>query len=788
MNSSQHHSGTEGAAAQQGINIDFKRIVARTLQYWYLVALCLLVALTITFFKNRYAVRIYPVTASILIKEKEQSSEGRLLYNNPLVSGFRNYLNEVYLIRSYPMIERTLEELNFGVAFYNEGNVLTTEAYKLPFTGRVLAASQGAASRLQFNLVNHKEYRLDIIAEDEKSNAARIFRFNDTIDFQGLKMVFLFSGDSLPPSPAFLGPLVFTYNNPSSLTNSYVQRLDVQWAEEGAGVLNLSINGANYHKEIDFLNGLISQYQLFDLEKKNQAASRTIQFISDQLNGITDSLRHVELQLERFKDKNVMTDLSIEAQRLYEKLEGIESQRAELIIRNNYYKYLAEYLKQSQNLDQIILPTSVGINDQIMSSLIQKMVDLQLQLKMNNRTENPMAGRAKQGIDEIRRDIVESVKNQQSTDKIRLNYLNKQVSDIEKQLNYLPIAERQLVSIQRNYSLLENLYIFLLQKKAEAGISKASTTTDIEIVNPPMLAGGPISPQPGKNYLLALFFGLGLPIAAFVVLELLNTRVQSKEDIEKVTSIPFIGGLGHKSTDNNLEVLTHPKTAIAESFRALRSNLIYFLGQQDRAVIMITSSISGEGKTFTSINLASVMALSGKRTLLVGADMRRPKIFTDFNLRNEKGLSSYLAGIASFDDVVQKTSFDSLDLISGGPVPPNPAELLLTNKMLEFVSEARKHYDYIIIDTPPLAIVTDAFVIAGMADHIIFLVRQNYTPKELLRTVQDFYGTGKLKNISLVLNDIYRSGPGYGYGYGYSYGYGYGYGYVRNKNDQGYYA
>lgn len=773
----------------QGSAIDIKRVLYHAVRFWYLVALSLCIALAVAFFKTRYQARVYPVTASILIKETEETSEGKLLYNNPLVSGFRNYLNEIYLLRSYPLVERTLEELNFGVSFYKEGNVLTTEAYNLPFNGQILHHGRQKSFRLSFKVIDDRQYQVAKYSESIDDIAWTKFRFNDTVAFNGINLVV--RRNSFPWDKTVEGiPLIFNYSDPANLTGSYVGRLEVSWAEEGSGVMNLNINGTNPAKEIDFLNGLISQYQLYDLEKKNQAASRTIDFISDQLVGISDSLRQVEHQLETFKDKNVLTDLSAEAERLYSKLQDIEGGRAELMIRQNYYEYLSDYLKQSTNLDQIILPTSVGINDPILSSLVSKMVELQMQLKMNSHAENPLVGEVKRKIDQIRRDVIESVRNQQSTDKIRQNYVDRQIKDIERQLNGLPLAERQLVSIQRNYSLLENLYVFLLQKRAEAGISKAATTTDIAVVNPPMLAGGPISPQPIRNYMFAFFIGLGLPVLIFVLLEFLNTKVQSKEDVEKVTTIPFIGGVGHKKSENNLEVLTKPKTAIAESFRALRSNLNYFLGKQEKAVILVTSSISGEGKTFTSINLASVIHLSGKRTLIIGADLRRPRIFSDFNLNNDIGLSSYLAGIADFNSVIQKTQYEGLDLVTGGTVPPNPSELLLTEKIEMFIAEAKSKYDYIIIDTPPLGIVTDAFVLSRVADHTLFLVRQNHTPKELLKTVEDFYKSGRLKNISLVLNDIYRTGPGYGYGYNYGYGYGYsnGLGKKSASNGYGYYS
>jgi capsular exopolysaccharide synthesis family protein len=313
----------------------------------------------------------------------------------------------------------------------------------------------------------------------------------------------------------------------------------------------------------------------------------------------------------------------------------------------------------------------------------------------------------------------------------------------------------------------------------------------VVVVNPP-LAGGFVSPKIRLNYLLAVSLGLAFPLMVFFGLELLNTKVQSREDIEEQTDVPILGGTGHKVSEGNLEVMTKPKSAVSESFRAMRSNLLYFMGKKETAVFLITSSISGEGKTFTSINLASVFTLTGKKTLIIGADMRRPKIFDDFQLNNQVGLSSYLAGLAEFDDVVQPTAYENLFMVSGGPVPPNPSELLLSKQMEKFMGIAREKFDIVVIDSPPLAIVADALELSKFADHTIFLVRQDYTPKLLLRSIQDFHKSGKLSNVSIVLNDIYRSGLGYGYGYGYAYGYTYGYGYgyygSKKKNGEGYYT
>lgn len=772
-------------------SIDVKRIVYHAVTKWYLVVLSLLVCLSVAYYKNRYTQKIYPVSASIIVKEKEETNGGaELLYKNALVDQYRNYLNEPYILRSYPLVARAAEELQFTTSFFLEGRVITTEIYNgIPVKVTTLKTLPKAGNRYYFLILNDNQFSIRRADSNDKKEGA-VFSFGQSFTFDKRELLI-----SREPERSIQDNLNITYvmvlRTPLQVAAEYVGKLNVKWAEKGAGVMNINLVGSNPEKEIDFINSLIRNYQSYDLEKKNQTADRTVTFIKGQLLSISDSLKLFERQLESFKKTNRTTgDLGADGQRLYGKVEGLELQKTELLIKANYFSYLKKYIAESKNLDQIILPSAIGVNDPILSGLINTMINLQLELKLyldKEKPVNPLVTNRMNRLTELKRDVLESVEGLRSTDKIKLDFINNQIREVDKQIGYLPLAQRQLISIQRNYSLLENLYVYLMQKKAEAEISKAANVSDLVTVNPPMLAGGAIVPKTGQNLMVAVILGLFIPLLIFVFLEYLNTRVQSKEDIEKFTTIPFIGGIGHKKGEVNLEVLNSPKSVIAESFRALRSNLNYFLGKREKAVFLITSSISGEGKTFTSINLASVFSLSEKRTLIVGADMRKPKLFKDFDASNDVGLSSYLAGIADFETVVQKTKYKDLDLVSGGPVPPNPSELLLNKRMDEFMSLARQHYDYVIIDTPPLAIITDAFPLAEYADHTIFLVRQNYTPKELLKTVQDFYSTGKLKSISIVFNDVYKSGPGYGYGYSYDYGYAYGYG-KKRKNGYGYYS
>jgi capsular exopolysaccharide synthesis family protein len=777
---------TEFQPVDQSNAFDLKRILFRAQHHWYFLVASMLICLSIAYYNIRYAHPVYPVSASIIIREKEETSGAELLYENALINQDRNYLNEPYILRSYTLIQRTVEELNFMVIFYLDGRVISSEVYNtLPLSVSFKSISDNPTTTFYFTILSPRKFSLEI--ENSNGNEIRVFEFDKLFTFGDNDIEVKL--DSSKDLTEWIGKKYrMSFNKSIDIAKVYVSKLKVEWAMKGAGVMDLSLTGSNADKEIDFINGLIRNYQQLDLEKKNLTANRTVSFIKDQLVDISDSLKVFEAQLQQFKKSNRTTgDLSVDAQRIFTRIETLEVQRAELIVKNNYFDYLKKYLSESKNLDQIILPSYLGIADPVLGSLLGKIVDLQLELKLYLETErptNPLVTNRLQRLNELKRDVLEAIDGLQSTDKIKNDFLNKQISDAEKQIGYLPLAQRQYLSIQRNFSLLENLYIYLMQKKSEAEISKASATTDIEVVNQPM-AGGTIYPKPTQSYTLAVLLGLAMPLLVFFAMEYLNVRIQSKEDIDKLTSIPFIGGIGHKRSGSNLTILESPKSMIAESFRAVRSNLSYFIKKENSIVILVSSSISGEGKTFVTINLATVIAFSEKKTLIVGADLRRPKLFEDFQLSNAKGLSSYLAGLNDFEEIIQKTTIENLDLVSAGPVPPNPSELILRSQMEDFFNIARERYDFIIIDSPPLAVVSDAFLLNQYSDHLLFVTRQNYTDKDFLKPINDFYINGRIKNICIVLNDIHKSGPGYGYGYNSNYGYGYLYG--SKKNGYGYY-
>lgn len=782
------------AQSDSGVQINVKRILSHILHLWYVVVLGLLSGLSIAYIVNRYSTKIYPVKASIIIRESEENAGAKFLYDNSLINPYRNFFNEIYIMRSYPLLQEVVEALGFEVSFHREGEIMTTEYYAHDFPIRITVGNTtkkpwGVA--MYFMAKDTSTFSLQYVGDGEASG--RRFDnllFNDSVKVNGFKLYVQKKGRL----DEIIGKnYIVKFNNPFSLARDYSTRLTANWASPGASVVNLDITGPVAAKEVDFLNKFIERYQLYDIEKKSKVATMAMKFLDEQLIITGDSLNQYEDKVESFKNRNVITGLSEETNRLYLKLQGFEDRKFQYRLNESYYSYISKLMAADQ-YEGIFTPSSVGITDPIIAGLITQVINLQTQVsvyKSNQNLErsqdNPLLKSTQQQIAFLKKDILKAIDNNRITEKINIQFIDEQIKLVNDQLARLPNKERELIDIKRNYSLKENLYVFLLQKKTEAGLSKASTTSDIVVVNPP-LAGSAISPKVFQNYLIGAAAGLLLPILTFVLIELFNSKIQSKEDVERMTSVPFVGAIGHNVSQDPLIVFSKPRSALAESFRSLRSNLNYFTGNKNNQVFMVTSTIPGEGKSFTSLNLATVFALAGKKTVLLGADLRRPKLAEELSLENRTGLSQYLSGLANMEEIMQATKVPNLVLIAGGPMPPNPSELLLRSEMDSLIVDLLKSFDVVVIDTPPLSLVADAFVLSKYANHTLYVVRQNFTPSIALKSLEEAYVSGKLPKVSVLFNDLRKTGLGYGYG-GYGYGYSYGYYGKRSGKDgpTGYY-
>ncbi len=762
-------------------HIDITRILSRLLSNWYYLLLSVSVMMAVTYYNSRFEPDLYPVSTSMIYLDKQETlSGGDFLYRAPGTSSAkRNFNNEPFLLRSEFIVRKAVEDLNFAVSFFSVGESIPVEEYSLPIQLLHIAPfiQSGNQFIYYFKLIDADHFSLEKTDGDNKTILQNTFLVGDTISFDSHQIKIEPIQNKKEVLPYFGKRFQLVLRSVNDVADEYIGKLSVKWAEEGAAILNISSVGTNPQKEIDFIRGLVKRYQSYDLDKKNQVSTRASNFINTQLQSISDSLRIIENQLEKFKTTNqVRGDLNAQTQRYLTKVEELDLKKLELSQNNTYYRYLEDYITKGQELEQVILPSALGLSDPVVGGLIKNISELQIDLKLfvdQKKSEgNPLFKGQLNRLNELKRELQVAIANLRTTDKLKIEFINGQIKNAEKQIGYIPLAQRQFVSIQRNYSLLENLFILLLNKKAEADINKASTVSEFVYLNEPRVAGGSLKTPLNRSMFLAFIIGLIIPVGIIVIIEFFNVTVQTKSDIERFTDIPIIGGVGHKRGKAHLEVLNSPSSIIAEAFRSLRSNLAYFTGNKEKVVFMITSSISGEGKSFAAINLASVLALSYKRTLLIGADLRKPRLHTEFGLPNAVGLSSFLAGLEDFDAIVQKTTNNLLDFVASGPIPPNPSELLISPNFKKFMEKAQQEYDCVVIDTPPIGIISDAFPIIDFADHVVFLVRQKRTPKLILNSVQDLYQNGKIKNVSILFNDIYTGiGAAYTDAIYYVYGY-----------------
>ncbi len=410
------------------------------------------------------------------------------------------------------------------------------------------------------------------------------------------------------------------------------------------------------------------------------------------------------------------------------------------------------------------------------------MLDLKMEQKVKSNklvNKSPLFTLEQEGnaemIEELERNILGSIENIKESNEISIVEMDKKVESLINSIDDLLREERQYMNFERVFSLNERFYTLLLTKKAEAAIAQASQESDYEVLDNPQVVGMPIVPQVRKNYLLAILFGAGIPIGIIILLNYLNPYIITIEDLKKYSRIPLLGIVGHSRRESSLIVKSYPKSLMAESFRKLRANLKYMSnGQIENNTILITSSVSGEGKTFTSTNLGYIYALSGKKTLLLGADMRKPAFDEFFEIRKDEGLSNYLAGVCSYEKLLHQVLLDELFVIHSGTIPPNPSELLLGQKMNELMTRLKKDFDVIIIDSPPIGMVSDAIELLKYSNVNLIIVRQRKTHKDAMSDINHLYLDNKLGSCAVVYNDIHYSKLSYGFGYSYGYGYGYG--------------
>lgn len=756
-----------------------KKILYTLWKNKFFIVFCVVLAISIAWWKTYYATPIYTIGASLQVKDNRKSpSPIALLYSEDMFGGSKRLSAEIKFIRSYPFIKRVCEKMDLRVFYYQEGNIRTTEIYPAQNAPFEVIINIDADSNL-LELPNYKikfenEKNFLLIESHEEWDNARSYTFGETISESSTTFKVL--NKNLIKGSVY----GFHFTNPSSLARDFLQRLSA-YAEEDASLIRLNLISSVPERANDFITTVMQEYIAYGLEDKNLEAVRTIDFIDDQLSQIRDSLFLIEDKIQNFKSNNKFIVGEDAIGRNLEQYTSLEDENRKLQMKGKYLDYLITYINDNDNYKGITTPTAVGVEDAIANTLIGRLVDLQIKREVfleKGSAKNPFLLEINIEIDKIRESLLEHLNNTKSNDRMAAEDIKSRINILNNQMNSLPSAERKLVNINRLYTINEEIYILLLNKRMEASIAQAAAREDSQILEPPFNYGA-ISPNAKQNYLTALLLGLIIPIGLIYLRNYFRSTIETLDEVKSISSVPVLGVVMHskknKQVKNTPLVHEQPKSALAEAFRSIRSNLLFLMGRVDKtSTLMISSSISGEGKSFCSANISISLASTGKRTVLIVADMRKPQMYVPMpnNEYSKDGLSTYLIGSKNLEEVIQSTSVENLDIIHSGAVPPNPAELLMGVSMDELIENLKKQYDYIIIDTPPLGLVSDALILGKYADATVYIVRQDRTPIEKLKGLERIYNEQMLKNVGIVFNDVKTHAVGV-YGYG-SYG-GYGY-------------
>ena len=792
-------------------SIDIKQLIYVCLSHWYLFVISVIIALAIGFVINRYKTNVYQTSGTVLIKSDQTFDPTSLMTN--LNTGKSNVENEIAIIRSYSVAERTIKKMNLEVSYYEKGRVSMNELYKTaPFTvefDRSVPQAVGLTYEISnfgngtMSLHGTAEYlsKYDFVLCQSTSNSPQKIDIvtdctqGEWID-NGYNRIRIVLNESYNPERDNSRKMSFRLNSYPNLVRQ-LSSYTVSATSKQSSVVSIVMNGTNPMKIVEFTNMLMNEYVNRGLEKKNMVSENTIRFIDDELAGIQESLGSAESELKDFRTQNDLMNLDMQASQIYNNLQVLEREKADMTVNVKIYKRLQDYIKgQIDDPENLAAPSTMGINDPLLNQLVRDLVTLS-QTKatqlLTQTEQHPQIVKLNEQIVTTKKTLLETINNLVINAEMGLDEINKRIAKAVSETKVLPEKQQQLINYQRNFNFNDETYKYLMQRRAEAQILKASNTPDNEILDVARIEKTQkISPRTSMNYLIALILGLLIPAVYLFLKDFFNVSITDRKDVEKITQFPIIGQVAMSNSKDPLVVINSPKSPIAESFRSIRTNIEFLTQGKSKSTILVTGDMQSIGKTFNSINVASIYALYGKKTVLLGFDMRKPKLFQEFSLNNNIGLSSFLSNKEPFENIIQTTSaIPSLDIITSGPIPPNPAELIASEKCNELFALLKERYDYIIIDTPPLGLVTDAFLLMKHSDVNLFIVRQGVTNKNIFESIVKDLEKRDL-NVSIVINGIQTNkGYGYGYGkkYGYGYGYAYGYGYGRyGSNNSGYYG
>ena len=773
--------------------------IAKKNLLWFI--LFLILAITGAYLYLRYTQEVYEAGGTLQIKNTNNANK---VLN---VSSFgENPTNEMIeaaeLLRSKMFFQRALSRLPLNITYFTEGTFKVNELYvNSPFT---------VDANIKDNSIIGTPFYIQMITPNKGKITYTLNGKLNTRDFNVNQKIYLKEADFIISVTNYeeirkqqealkKTSYYFRLNNLLNLTSEYYPRMEIKVLSEAAKTIKIIFKDNNAQKTADIVNAILNEFKTYDVEKRGESSKKVIEFLNTQIDVVYDELKTSETDIQAYKkEKNLNYNEDV-ANVTATRLNNMEDQIIKLELEEGVLMQIQKKVIIDKDIDVNHLVSMLAGSEfqGSIAKLISSLQDLIIKKEqaLYEATPNNMAIKSiEYQIESQKNLLIESIESVKAKLALQKNNMINKANEFESKFFKKPIEEVEFARLQRLFTINEKFYTLLLEKRAEYSISQAGFVPQHETLETPTVPGAPVSPNRTGTILsfvlVAILFGLGLILFKYLVYNDINSLNEiSKQTNSSVSVLGIVPKYSKEIPVSQLLVDKNPKSLIAEAFRSIRTNLQFISNRPGSKLMAVTSTISGEGKTFVAINLAGIIAFSGKKVIILDLDMRKPKIHIGFNAPNTKGMSTILINKDSIDDSIQHSSQENLHFVTAGPIPPNPSELIIGSKMDEIIEYLKTKYDMVIIDTPPVGLVTDGIAIIQKADYPVYIFRAEYSKRNFIQNVDRLQNENDIKKLSVILNgvDIERKTYGYNYGYGYGYGYGAGYGYgyyeeqARNK-------
>lgn len=780
---------------------DYKTFLVKLLMYWPWITGCVLAALVGAFFYLKTQTPLYTVSSSVLIKNESSKSgnSGASLADLGFVtSSTQNFDNELEILRSRTLLKKVVTSLDLYIDYTLPGSFRPTELYKQSPVKVWITPEEAdrlGSAEVDLHFKQNQLYEVTITHNDQEWK--KVIEKLPAV-FSTPAGVFTFSADSLQSASHVPELIQAEITSPNWVAASFRERLNVTATNKTTTIAQLTLTDSQVARGTDFLNKLVELYNEEGNNDKNEVAAKTAEFIDERINIINHELGTTESELASFKQRAGVVDIANDATQAAGEQANYERAYAENEVQLSLMNHLKNHILSTENQYEVI-PANIGLTNGDLNTVVERYNEMLIERKRLLRTsheDNPAVQSLNASIEVMRNSVMAAIQTAEKGLQINRQALKTQTRKFAGKVSDAPVQEKEYLSMSRQQEIQANLYLMLLQKREENNITLASTANNARVIDEP-LAGGQVSPQSSQIYMMALVLGLGFPVGILFLWGLLQFKIKTRADVERITKLPIIGDipLTEEAKNNAIVVRENRNELMEEIFRSVRTNVQYMLSEGQK-VILFTSTTSGEGKSFSAGNLACSFAYMGKKVVIVGLDIRKPGLNKVFQLSHKAvGTSQYLADPDHTDllSLCQKSTVsDNLYILPGGSIPPNPTELVARKALDQAINILKEHFDYIILDTAPIGMVTDTQLIARVADLSVYVCRSGYTAKSEFKLINALKEEGKLPHPCILLNGIdmnqRENGSYYGYGkygkygkygYGKKYGYGYGYGYEK---------